>query len=101
MWLDITYVPARLVLHDKKVLGPGEEVKVWRVPRNEHFPTGVKVSFVYVREEQGTWTRVYGIDNQRGKPLHEHVGGDVRALPMTEWETLLRLFYEQVQKLRR
>lgn len=102
VWYDISHVPGRLVLHDKKVLGSGEltEVKVWRVPRDEHFPTGVKVSFAYVREEHGTWTRVYGIDNKRGKGLHEHVGGDVRPLPMTDWETLLRSFYEQVQKRR-
>lgn len=44
------------------------ELKVWKVPKSEHFPEGVKYSFFAVRLGQV----LVGYDNHRPKGHHRH-----------------------------
>lgn len=63
------------VLHEKVRTADGlvVELKVWKVPKSEHFPEGVKYSFFAVRSGRV----LVGYDNHRPKGHHRHfMGGE-------------------------
>ncbi|MBI4393622.1 MAG: hypothetical protein HY556_07505 [Euryarchaeota archaeon] len=95
-------MPARLLLRQRTVLGPGEftEVNAWAVKRTGRFPKGVKFAFAYVQRIEGKGIRVYRMDNAHGKGPHEHLGGKVGPLESTDWQDLLRHFQAAVKRLR-
>lgn len=63
------------------------EIKVWRVPKTDDFPEGVKYSFFCVDVDTGR--TIVGLDNHAPKGHHLHIG-----------EEEFPYFYEDVKKLR-
>ena len=65
---------AELQYHLKRVYPEGDimEIKIWRIPKSEDFPEGIKYSMAYIRVGTEKAERVLGYDNERGKGHHRH-----------------------------
>ena len=61
---------AQLIIHNKITdeLGNTVEIKLWKVPKTEQMPNGIKYSFVYIVNGK----RAIGYDNAEGKGDHRH-----------------------------
>jgi len=77
------------------------EIKIWEVPKSEKFPEGVKYSMVYAKAGDEGYQRILGYDNERGKGHHRHFFDKEEEIKFKSWENLVRMFLEDVKKLRR
>ena len=77
------------------------EIKIWEVPKSKDFPEGVKYSMVYVKAEKDGYRRVLGYDNEKGKGHHKHFFDEEVEIEFKGWESLVKMFLEDVKKLRR
>jgi len=94
---------AKLRYHLKRIFPEGDimEIKIWEVPRSEDFPEGVRYSLVYIKMDEEGARRVLGYDNERGKGHHRHHFGREERISFHGWEELVRMFLDDVRKLRR
>jgi hypothetical protein len=95
-------MPARLVLAERTVYGPGEvaDVRIRMVEPSARYPEGIKVACVYVRDDGAGATRRYGVDNAHREGPHEHTRQGIRLLPPMGADDLRRFFYARVADLR-
>lgn len=70
------------------------EIKIWKVPKSEHYVEGRKFSLflVYVGEV------VFGIDNHKPKGPHLHLGNKEVPYDYKDEGTLLSDFWDLVRK---
>ncbi len=94
---------AKLRYHLKRIFPEGDivEIKIWEAPKSEDFPEGVKYSMVYAKAEEDGYRRVLGYDNEKRKGHHKHFFDKEEEIEFTSWEDLVRMFLEDVKKLRR
>lgn len=69
-------------------------MKVWVVPRSEHYPTGRKFSLFFVVDGE----IVIGIDNHKPKGPHLHLGGVELEYAFTSIGRLVEDFWDWVGK---
>jgi hypothetical protein len=64
---------AESVFHEKRYFTDSsfQEVKIWKVPKSEDKPHGLKYSFAYIVNDE----RVIGYDNAERKGDHRHYKG--------------------------
>lgn len=64
---------AEPVFHEKRYFTDSsfQEVKIWKVPKSEDKPHGLKYSFAYIVNDE----RVIGYDNAERKGDHRHYKG--------------------------
>ena len=64
---------AEPVFHEKRYFtdSSSQEVKIWKVPKSEDKPHGLKYSFAYIVNDE----RVIGYDNAERKGDHRHYKG--------------------------
>ena len=70
------------------------EVKLWKVGKSAHYPTGIKFSLFLV---SGGKT-VVGIDNHKPKGPHLHLGNREFPFEYSTHERLLADFWDLVRK---
>lgn len=88
---------AVLIHHTKELKGDELiEIKIWRVPKTEDKPYGVKYSIVYIKDGK----RLVGYDNAEGKGDHRHYRGKEESYKFTNIWDLLRDFKRDVKKIR-
>jgi len=75
------------------------QVRIWRVPKSEDFPEGVKYSLVYIHVEGDSYRRVLGYDNERGKGHHKHYFGREEPVRFEGVEKLVEMFLRDVEKV--
>lgn len=93
---------AILRFHSKVTLihsGSGDpaiaELKVWEVPRSDHYPEGLKYSMFLVRSGDGQI--IVGLDNHRPKGPHAHVGREERPYRFEGTDKLVEDFWRIVE----
>lgn len=86
------------VVHEKVRTAEGiiVEIKIWKVPKNEHFPEGVKYSFFAV---QGGRVLV-GYDNHRPKGHHRHILEKEEAYGFEGFDKLREDFWSDLTAVR-
>ncbi len=90
-------MPAILVIHTKEVKEDEiVEIKVWRVPKSNNTPDGVKISVVYIRNGE----RLAGYDNAEGKGYHRHFMGREGPYEFSDVWSLLDHFKKDVRAIR-
>ncbi|WP_456330183.1 toxin-antitoxin system TumE family protein [Archaeoglobus sp.] len=75
------------------------QVRIWRVPKSDDFPEGVKYSMVYIRVKGEKYERVLGYDNERGKGHHKHFFGEELPIKYTGIDKLVEMFFEDVRRV--
>lgn len=86
-----------IILHTKEVKGDEiVEIKIWKVPKSEHRPHGVKYSIVYVKSSK----RLLGYDNSESKGDHRHFGQKEEPYIFNSIWDLLRDFKRDLKKIR-
>jgi hypothetical protein len=88
---------AELVIHTKEIKEDEiVEIKVWRVPRTQSTPDGVKISVVYVKNGK----RLIGYDNAEGKGYHRHFMDQEEAYSFFNVRALLDDFAKDIRRIR-
>jgi len=72
------------------------ELVVWRVPKSQHFPEGLKYSLFLVNRVTGK--TLIGYDNHKPKGHHVHVGDTERAYDFKDIDTLINDFWSNVEE---
>lgn len=92
---------ARLQFHEKRIVVDPEagriavaEIKIWKVPKSNDYPSGKKFSLFLVFEGQA----VIGIDNHKPKGPHRHVGDKEFLYEYVSDERLLSDFWHWVRE---
>jgi len=93
----------KLLYHAKRIFPEGDimEIKIWKVPKSEDFPEGVKYSMVYIKVDEKGARRILGYDNERGKGHHRHYFDKEEGISFSSWNELVKTFQEDVKRLRR
>lgn len=88
---------SELIFYEKRVLSEKDlvEMKIWKVPKSEDFPEGVRYSFAYIHNKK----RILGYDNEREKGHHKHFKDKETKIQFKDPETLLFKFKKEVEKL--
>ena len=73
------------------------EVKIWKVPKSEDKPHGLKYSFVYVKGGK----RLIGYDNGERKGDHRHYGSSEGPYSYSNIDKLLDDFMNDIAKFRK
>ena len=69
------------------------ELKVWQVPKSDHYPEGVKYSFFATRSGHV----LVGYDNHRPKGHHRHFGGKERPYNFKGFDKLRQDFQTDLE----
>ena len=69
-------------------------LKVWKVPKSEYFPEGIKYSMFLV--EKLTGNVLLGYDNHKPKGHHMHTEDEEYAYDFKDIETLVNEFWSGV-----
>ena len=77
------------------------EIKIWRIPKSEDFPEGIKYSMAYIRVGTEKAERVLGYDNEKGKGHHRHYFDREEKIAFKDWNELVEMFKKDVERLRR
>lgn len=72
-------------------------IKIWRVPKTQNMPEGIKYSLAYI---DSTGRRQVGYDVHHGKSHHRHVGEAELPYRFESIDTLVRDFEEEVRRKR-
>jgi len=90
---------AEQIFYRKNVEPNGDiiEMKIWRVPHPKSKVHRFKYYLVYIREGK----RLIGYDNAEGKGDHKHYRHKEYSYHFTDMNTLIRDFYDDVEKIRR
>ena len=70
------------------------ELKVWKVPKSQHYEIGKKFSLFLVLRGRV----IVGIDNHKPKGPHLHLGGEEVAYRYLDDDQLLKDFWDLVRK---
>lgn len=84
------------MLHERTDEVAIAEAKVWRVPKSDHFPEGIKYSLFLVMKETGEI--VIGFDNHKPKGHHFHRQGKEERYEFKSVDTLVEEFWDLVKK---
>jgi hypothetical protein len=76
--------------------GAAVEVKVWRVPRSQDKPHGLRYSFAYIVKGE----RLIGYDNAEGKGDHRHVKGKESAYSFKSLKKLWADFFKDIEAIK-
>ena len=88
---------AKRILHTKEIKGDEiVEIKLWRVPKSDDKPYGVKYSIVYVKGGK----RLVGYDNAEGKGDHRHYGSREEHYHFTGIGNLIGDFKRDIKRIR-
>jgi hypothetical protein len=88
---------AEKILHTKEIKGDEiVEIKIWRVPKSEDKPQGVKYSIAYIRSGK----RLVGYDNSEGKGDHRHYRDKEEQYSFNSVWDLLNDFKKDINKVR-
>ncbi len=92
---------AKLLVNRRIINDYGDiiQVRIWRVPKSNDFPEGVKYSMVYIRVEGENYERVLGYDNERGKGHHKHFFGEEIPINFSGVDELIEIFFEDVRRV--
>ncbi len=92
---------AKQLFHEKRILAHREtdevavaEIRIWRVPRSERYPIGIKYSLFLVAGGR----TIVGFDNHSPKGPHLHLGKSEVPYSFTTEEKLLADFWELARK---
>jgi len=92
---------ATLLFHEKRILQnetTGElaiaELKVWRIPKSEHYPAGRKFSLFLVAGGKV----LVGMDNHKPKGPHLHLGSEEVPYSYSTDDQLLVDFWDLARK---
>lgn len=92
---------AALLFHEKRIvtkLNVNEiaiaEIKIWEVPRSDHYPEGIKFSLFLVSEGR----ILVGLDNHRPKGPHQHTQSGEVPYHYVDEKQLLEDFWSWVKK---
>ena len=72
-------------------------MKIWKVPKSEDKPHGLKYSFVYVKSGK----RLIGYDNGERKGDHRHYGSSEGPYSYSNIDKLLDDFMNDIAKFRK
>jgi len=84
------------LLHRRELELAIAELKIWEVPKSEHYPSGVKFSVFLVSETTGEV--IIGIDNHRPKGPHLHRGKKETPYEFTTSAQLIEDFWALVER---
>lgn len=76
--------------------GDVRKIIVWKVPKSEAFPDGIKYSFVLIHNNK----RILGYDNERAKSHHKHYKGKEIPIKFKNLGTLYEQFVKEAKQLR-
>lgn len=76
--------------------GSIEEIKIWKVPKTEDKPYGLKYSFVYIVDGK----RIIGYDNFEGKGDHRHHKGKEYSYTFENMEKLWKDFKGDIKRFK-
>lgn len=92
---------ATLLFHEKRILeheSNGElavaELKIWRIPRSKHYPSGRKFSLFLVASGR----ILIGIDNHKPKGPHLHLGAEEVPYGYLNDDQLVDDFWDMTRK---
>lgn len=87
---------AQLIIHNKITdeFGNTVEMKLWKVPRTERTPHGIKYSLVYIVNGE----RVIGYDNAEGKGDHRHYSKEETPYNFQNIRELTQDFYKDIER---
>jgi hypothetical protein len=72
------------------------ELKVWDVPKSDHYPEGLKYRLFLVAKESGLV--IVGFDNHKPKGPHLHYRGEERDYTFRGVERLIEDFWRWVER---
>lgn len=84
----------RIVVNIKTGKQAIAELKIWRIPKSLHYPSGVKFSLYLVHEGQV----IIGIDNHKPKGPHLHLGKLEISFQFKDEDSLIEDFWDLVRK---
>ncbi|HQI01301.1 MAG TPA: DUF6516 family protein [Deltaproteobacteria bacterium] len=95
-WYNIPKIKAQLIIHSKITdeFGNTIEMKLWKVPRTERMPSGIRYSLVYIVNGK----RVIGYDNAEGKGDHRHYNDKEAPYSFSGIRELTRDFYHDIER---
>ncbi len=92
---------AILLFHEKRILANEKtgdlaiaELKIWRIPRSQHYPVGRKFSLFLV----AGGTILVGVDNHKPKGPHLHLGAEEVPYGYSTDEQLIADFWDMARK---
>jgi hypothetical protein len=71
------------------------EIKVWKVPKDEHYKEGIKYSLFFVLKDSGVV--ILGYDNHRPKGHHRHSGNNEEKYSFKGIEQLMDEFFSEIK----
>jgi len=96
MSAELLYHSKVTLLHRRSEAIAVAELKVWRVPKNAHFPEGLKYSLFLVDKSSGKV--LVGFDNHKPKGHHVHIDVSEKPYVFSDVATLVEDFWSQVRK---
>ncbi len=92
---------ASLLFHEKKLISHKKsnkfaivELKVWQIPKDIHYPEGLKYSLYLVHDGN----IIVGFDNHKPKGHHLHIHSKEEKYIFKTYEKLLDDFWDLVKK---
>jgi len=89
------------VFHEKRIVvneSTGRiaiaELKIWKVPKSEHYPSGIKFSLFLVSDGR----TLVGIDNHKPKGPHLHLGSEECVYFYQDNKKLIEDFWDFTRK---
>lgn len=88
---------AKLLKHSKSYKSKNKiiEIKVWRIPKDEFQPKGLKFSYTFIVNNK----RVFAIDNYERKRPHIHLFGKEKRYNFTTIKDLEDYFFTKIEEI--